>query len=89
MLAWFTGQRTQMPFLSLLQDQWSLVLELATDTTPMGDLGDARNANVRRQAILVVEAVYRNGLVAPWLGVPTLVALTTDPCRFTSLFRMW
>lgn len=69
------------------QDQWSLVLELATDTTPVvggqkaDKASDARNASVRRQAMIVVDAVYRNGLVAPWLGVPTLVALTTDPCR--------
>jgi Sister chromatid cohesion C-terminus len=75
----------------VFQDQWSSVLELATDTTPIVNgskssdkLGDVRNANVRRQAMVVVDAVYRNGLVAPWLGVPTLVALTTDPCRCSS-----
>jgi hypothetical protein len=72
----------------LFQNQWDCVLELATDTCPVEaggkpvkDPSDNRNASVRRQAMLVIDAVYRNGLAAPWLAIPTLVALTTDPCR--------
>ncbi|KAK9845361.1 hypothetical protein WJX81_004388 [Elliptochloris bilobata] len=71
---------------SILQEVWEQVLTLATDTEPPSrpanhaspapaDPGSA----VRRNAVAVMDAVDRNGLVAPWTTVPHLVALTTDP----------
>lgn len=78
-----------------LQIHWDLVLGLATDATPpqtsvrpgapgaagQGDPGDPLNASVRRHAVAVMDAVDRNGLVAPWTAIPHLLALTTDPNR--------
>jgi cohesin loading factor subunit SCC2 len=71
-----------------MQNNWDLVLDLATDATPMGssgrascDPGDPINASVRRHAMAVMDAVNRNGLVAPWTALPHLMALTTDPNR--------
>jgi cohesin loading factor subunit SCC2 len=71
------------------QNNWDLVLALATDATPpdaksgagaaRGDPGDPAGAAVRRYAVAVMDAVDRNGLVAPWTAVPHLLALTTDP----------
>ena len=46
-----------------------------------GIRGDPQNAAIRRHAIAVMDAVDRNGLVAPWTAVPYLLALTTDPNR--------
>lgn len=70
------------------QTHWDLVLGLATDATPpqtrLGacqDPGDALSASVRRHAVAVMDAVDRNGLVAPWTALPHLFALTTDPNR--------
>lgn len=36
-------------------------------------------AAVRRKALELIEVVLRNGLVAPWTAIPSLVALATDP----------
>ncbi|BDA45698.1 Nipped-B-like protein [Coccomyxa sp. Obi] len=70
----------------ILQTHWDLVLALATDATPpqarpgaSRDPGDPLNASVRRHAVAVMDAVDRNGLVAPWTALPHLFALTTDP----------
>ena len=70
-----------------LQTHWDLVLELATDAGPparpdqaaRASPGDPAGAAVRRHAIAVMDAVDRNGLVAPWTAAPHLLALTTDP----------
>ena len=66
---------------------WEAVLELATDAQRPEDFGsrdpgDPQNAAIRRHAIAVMDAVDRNGLVAPWTAVPHLLALTTDPNRW-------
>ena len=69
---------------------WEQVLALATDAEPppapagaaspaLADPGSAAAAAVRRHAVVVMDAVDRSGLVAPWTAVPHLVALTTDP----------
>ncbi|CAL8470720.1 g10262 [Coccomyxa elongata] len=70
----------------ILQTHWDLVLALATDAMPpqarpgaSRDPGDPLNASVRRHAMAVMDAVDRNGLVAPWTALPHLFALTTDP----------
>ncbi len=68
------------------------MLALATDVEPAGgttanpasplaqpDPGSAAAAAVRRHAVAVMDAVDRNGIVAPWTAVPHLLALTTDP----------
>ena len=67
------------------------MLALATDVEPAGDTpadpasparpdpGSAAAAAVRRHAVAVMDAVDRNGIVAPWTAVPHLLALTTDP----------
>ena len=69
------------------QNNWDLVLALATDASlrrsarraaPSGS-GDPGPAAVRRHAAAVMDAVDRNGLVAPWTAVPHLLAMTTDP----------
>ncbi|CAK0782901.1 hypothetical protein CVIRNUC_006096 [Coccomyxa viridis] len=69
---------------SILQNNWEAVLELATDAQRpeefgSRDPGDPQNAAIRRHAVAVMDAVDRNGLVAPWTAVPHLLALTTDP----------
>lgn len=71
-----------------VQDNWKLVLDLATDVSrpaaagsPSRDPGHPLNAAVRRAALLLIEAVLRGGLVAPWTAIPTLITLTTDPNR--------
>ena len=68
------------------QMNWGAVLELAMDAQRpeqfgSSDPGEAQNAAIRRHAIAVIDAVDRNGLVAPWTAVPHLLALTTDPNR--------
>ena len=65
------------------------MLELATDAGApealgSNDPGDPGNAAIRRHAVAVMDAVDRNGLVAPWTAVPHLLALTTDPNRCIS-----
>ena len=62
------------------------MLALATDAQKpeeygSSDPGDPQNAAIRRHAVAVMDAVDRNGLVAPWTAVPHLLALTTDPNR--------
>ena len=73
---------------SCLQANWKLVLLLATDASrpqdfgsPSKDAGHPINAAVRRAALLLIEAVLRGGLVAPWTTIPTLITLTSDPNR--------
>ena len=70
------------------QNNWDLVLALATDASlpqecaagsAVPDPGDPGPAAVRRHAAAVMDAVDRNGLVAPWTAVPHLLAMTTDP----------
>lgn len=89
------------------QGVWDDVLALATDAEPpqpsarlasptRADPGSATAASVRRHAVAVMDAVDRNGLVAPWTAVPHFVALTTDPnacvpaqaCTFISSFMV-
>ena len=70
----------------IMQNNWEAVLELAMDAQrpdaySSRDPGDPQNAAIRRHAIAVMDAVDRNGLVAPWTAVPHLLALTTDPNR--------
>lgn len=74
------------PDLLIMQMNWEAVLELAMDAQRpeeygSSDPGDPQNAAIRRHAIAVMDAVDRNGLVAPWTAVPHLLALTTDPNR--------
>ena len=71
---------------SPMQMHWEAVLALAMDAQrpedySSSDPGDPQNAAIRRHAIAVMDAVDRNGLVAPWTAVPHLLALTTDPNR--------
>ncbi|KAK9817398.1 hypothetical protein WJX74_010694 [Apatococcus lobatus] len=83
------GQGDTLPLSSgILQDNWELVLRLATDVcrpaatgSPSRDPGHPLNAAVRRAALLLIEAVLRGGLVAPWTAIPTLITLTSDPNR--------
>ena len=79
-----------------MQNNWEAVLELATDAQRpeefgSRDPGDPQNAAIRRHAVAVMDAVDRNGLVAPWTAVPHLLALTTDPNRSapTSKASLW
>ena len=74
-----------------MQDNWELVLLLATDVSrpqeggsPSRDPGHPVNAAVRRAALQLIEAVLRGGHVAPWTAIPALVTLTTDPNRWTT-----
>ena len=70
-----------------MQDSWQAIQELAQDasTAPAvsGESPSGHNpgAVVRRHAVSVLDAVYRNGLVPPWEIVPRLLALVTDPFR--------
>lgn len=75
----------------LLQENWGLVLDLATDTAPAPQKGSSAQmaadaklqaAHVRRHAVNVMDDVYRNGLAPPWEAIPHLVAATTDPNRW-------
>ena len=36
----------------------------------------------RHMALLILEAVERNGILPPWQLIPPLVALVTDPSRY-------
>lgn len=70
------------------------MLALATDAGAPGELGsgdpgDAGNAAIRRHAVAVMDAVDRNGLVAPWTAVPHLLALATDPNRFAPIPQIY
>ena len=74
------------PDFLIMQMNWEAVLELAMDAQKpeeysSNDPGDPQNSAIRRHAIAVMDAVDRNGLVAPWTAVPHLLALTTDPNR--------
>ncbi len=74
------------PDFLIVQMNWEAVLELAMDAQKpeeysSSDPADPQNSAIRRHAIAVMDAVDRNGLVAPWTAVPHLLALTTDPNR--------
>lgn len=72
-----------------MQENWALVLDLATDTpahiaSASGSNRAAEDARaqaeqVRRHAVNVIDDVNRNGLAPPWEAIPHLVAATTDP----------
>ena len=71
----------------IMQDSWQAIQGLAQDVTAAQPVNGrspsdhSPGALVRRQAAGVLDAVYRNGLVAPWNIVPCLLALVTDPYR--------
>ncbi len=53
---------------------------------PMTDLPstDLAPCPVRRRVLDLIEVVQRGGLTAPWLSLPALLALTTDPAPDTA-----
>eukprot|EP00798_Chlamydomonas_sp_ICE-L_P003395 gene3395-13435_t len=57
--------------------------------TPLGSGASAgglgASAGVRRRVLDLIEIVQRGGLTAPWLAIPSLVALVTDPSPDVSM----